>query len=238
MSAERNHAASDKRRAGAGAEGHVARSDELTRVLVLASTALLIASTAGSAATHLLGYVRWSVGAAFTSPAPTAALERAIEMMARIAAPPIVASFAAAVIVGLVQVGPHFRPQLVAPDISRLRPARHRLRSVVGAGVDAFRLLSVGVLLLASAQHTVRTFALLPRETPHSAIATGFAEVLAGGGQVLALLVVFAICDFAWRRWLYGRDLRMTEDERRAETREAESSPEVRMRRRELWQQP
>jgi flagellar biosynthetic protein FlhB len=149
---------------------------------------------------------------------------------------------AAAVAVNLAQSGFLFTGHLLAPDLSRLDPVQGARRLVSGRA--AMRLL-MGLLKLATVCGVVILTIWAGREQLFGLAAGPFEEVVpvgAAAAMSLALraalaLAALAVLDYAWQRWQYERDIRMTKQEVREELRRYEGDPKARERRRAVQKQ-
>jgi flagellar biosynthetic protein FlhB len=153
--------------------------------------------------------------------------------------PLLLAPCAAAVLAGLVQVGPLFASRALRPDLGRLDP-RSRSRALWSGDrmleVSYSTLTACALVALFAWWLTVHASALLSlsRSDPARAL-----SVLARLGVDIVLrmgvaVVLFGTIDLALRRVRARRALRMSRRELSAELRESYGSPEHRARRERL----
>jgi len=141
---------------------------------------------------------------------------------------------------GILQSGPVFSLKKLAPDFSRLNPARG-----LSEGLKLDSLMSLARTIVVASALTIllyhRTLAALPRllTLPHAGI-SGFAvslweELL--GALRCATLVAFAVgaADLLYQRYAYEKRLRMTPEEFKRDRKEAEGDPRLKRRRRRLF---
>jgi flagellar biosynthetic protein FlhB len=159
--------------------------------------------------------------------------------LARLLAPILAAATLLAIAAHMIQTGWLFRPQQVAPDLSRASPlgGLRRIFSGASAARLALGVVKVGVVAaialaaLWSRREALASLAALdPARLAAQAWDICFWTSLEIGGALLAL----ALVDYAYQRWQLARDLRMTPREMRDETRELEGDPRQRSRRREV----
>lgn len=153
------------------------------------------------------------------------------------AAPLVIAVMVAAVVGSLLQTGPVFSTQALAPDFSRIDPSQGLERLFSRRTLfDAFKLLlKLGALGLAL------WWALAAVLEVRLALSGGPAERLAAQALglftraslvLLALLAAIAAVDFVFSRREHDRKLRMSRREVKDEHKRREGSPEVKSRRR------
>jgi flagellar biosynthetic protein FlhB len=141
----------------------------------------------------------------------------------------------------LLQTGFLLNVQALQPDVERLDP-RRGLKRLFGPDnlVEAVKaVLKLGVLAwaassaMASLWPSLAEAPLWTLETLLDRIGRGFVHI--------ALLVVgaqtcIALLDYGWTRWRFSQRLRMSREDLRQETREADGDPRVKARLRQLRQ--
>ena len=243
---ERNEPATPRRREEARERGHVARSADLSSAVILLAAVLalqffgrrlmdgLFGATAsilerlaevdGSRENLLLQF-----GGAFT-----AALLGFL--------PIILCIVVAAVAVNLAQVGFLFVTEPLAPSLERLDP-------IAGLGrmfsTRSAARLGAGLLKLGAVGLVVSWTIWAERSRLVGLMGYAFEDILAyGTGIMLTLalravlaLLALAILEYAYQKWQYERDLRMSKREVREELKRFEGDPKIRERRRAIQRQ-
>ncbi|MBI4563646.1 MAG: EscU/YscU/HrcU family type III secretion system export apparatus switch protein [Planctomycetes bacterium] len=228
---ERTEPASPRRRREARERGQVARSADLTFAVVATSAAgaawlwgRSLATAAGEGVGETWGNLhRWCEGNAD----PVGEIGRRALGMGWAALPWCAAVVAAALAAGWLQAGFLFTAEPVAPRFERLDPAAglRRLCSIQALLRVVAALLKglavIGVLALTLWEERLRLLAL-----PHGGTAdlaawsAGMAGALAWR-MALALLAL-GLLDWAYQRWRYEADLKMSKTEAREEKRQDE----------------
>jgi flagellar biosynthesis protein FlhB len=248
---DRTEPATPRKRQEAREQGQVARSHDLSTALVL---------LAGCMALHFLGLpVLKSLGAQmaahFEAMRPmrldiaTAVhiLGSAALLSGQVLLPLIVIIFAVGAASNFIQVGFLVTGQPISPDPDRVNPIRgfERLFSFRGLFRGAFGLLKILVV------GTVLAWTLWGQvSSPRRAEAVILLSGTVGQAVAYALdvgvtmclratiaILVLAILDFAFQRWMHERDLRMTKSELKEEMRRMEGDPKIKERRRRVQQQ-
>lgn len=244
MDEPRTEQASPQKLARARRRGLVARSPDLCA----GASVLAFACVLPLAGEPLLGALRALLRAGLVAAAvapgaaahPLAPLATPLRDVAFALALPLAAAFAGAALAGVVQVGPLVSAAAVAPDLRRLR-AGERLRALLSGerwvelGVGALKLavlLAVAALVLAP---SVRGLLALPAggaERAARALSAVTADLMLRMG---AALLALGALDLVYRRMQHARRMRMTARELREELRESHGAPELRERRRRLY---
>jgi flagellar biosynthesis protein FlhB len=228
-----------KRREEARKEGQVVLSPEVSPVAVLFA-ALALASWGAPMA---LGRSRLVLGSWLAAVGPAAAGDAAVAPLAARAllemAHVLVPFFLVTAVVGagavIAQVGWSPNASLLAPDLSRLSPARgaRRIFSAAGAMNLAKAVVKI-VVVLALATWILRQLGAeavaTPAMTPAALLAfTGTAIRRLLGAMALVLAVLGGL-DWLWQRWRHEQQLKMTRHELREEQKETDGDPRVRAR--------
>lgn len=226
---ERTEEPTPKKRAEARRRGSVARSPLLTWAFVLAcvvaaGTALAPLALASFETSFdlTMATVRGESGLG-----PTELLGAVLSSLGEAAIYLLLVAVVAALAAAFVQVGPLFSLEPLGA------PLRLRFGDRVGEGLVAVIVTAavLGVGLWFSFAHAGDMAALLTLEP--ASIATGAGALLERAAWLaVAALAVLGLADYAVRRILVARSLRMTRSERRRAEREEEGDPTTRARRR------
>jgi flagellar biosynthetic protein FlhB len=95
-------------------------------------------------------------------------------------------------------------------------------------------MIVLGVILYLLLKKQIVNLPLLPGMDVFSIAQFTFVQVKKLMLTAIVVLSIFAIADFAYQRWQYSRDLRMTKQEVREEHKEMEGDPKVKARIRSL----
>lgn len=238
---ERTEPATPRRRREARERGHVARSADVSAAAVLLAGVLALeffgARFVGGFSTALTG-VLGGLGEAGREGAdlPFGAAFRAVAFGAL---PLLVAVVVAGLAANLVQVGFLLTAKPLVPSMERLDPFQGFQRLFSGRSMARllFGLLKAGAVagttILTLGSERARLLGLSGLE---------FEPMLAGSAELILLLslrvvlalLAIAVLDYAYQRWQYERDLRMSRREVREELKRYEGDPQVKDRRRAL----
>lgn len=240
---ERSLPASERRLELAREEGRTARSRELVTCLVLLAGGLTLAATGPQLARDLQRMMsrglEFGRDAAFSD---NATMERiaSVSLDALWLAVPIFAAMALAALGGTLAVGGWvFSSKGFSPDFGRINPARgisnmfssNSLAELFKALAKSALVVVVGVLVFNSFGAELIGTARAPVEHAASDMT---ATLIAGFLALSASLALIAAIDVPFVLWKHARDLRMTRQEMREESRESEGDPQIKMRVRSL----
>lgn len=147
-----------------------------------------------------------------------------------------------AVAINLAQVGFMFLPQKLAPDITRLDPIRglkrlFSLTNLVKLVFGVFKILIIASVALVSLYQERETILGLTG-LPVVQIAAYMLHVLFWTAVKIGVaLLILALLDYAFQRWKYEQDIKMTPQEVREEMKNLEGNPQVIARRRQVQRQ-
>lgn len=243
---DRTEPATPKRRREAREKGNVPRSVEVNSALMLLIGCAALWATGGLFLASLVKVTRGVLGRmAHIELTPEAlpglamaGAEAAVVMMA----PLVLALMSVALLANAAQGGLVFSAEPLTPRLSKISPMRglHRIfsaRSLVELGKGIFKLAVVGIIGFATMRaHFRELFPLVEQ---------GAGQILGYTARVafdvvfraaLALLVMAAF-DFAYQRYEWEKNLRMTKEELKEEYRQTEGDPLVRARIRSLMRE-
>ncbi len=243
MSEEKSQDATPKKLRKARKEGQVAKSAEFTSTATAVVALAAAVLSADVMAAELVGLVREAIEAATAPEISTAQIAplmlEAWVTAARVLVFVIVPAFVVAALVAYLQVGPVFSLKPVIPDGSRLNPSNGFKQLFAPAKlVDLAK--NVGKIVVMGSMGAVLYLDLLPELVRSSRLdLQGAFSVLASDAWRLARylvggLIVFAIFDLIWQRYQFAKKMRMSKQDIKDEYKEAEGSPEVKGRRRQL----
>lgn len=244
---DRTEKATPKHRKRAREKGQVARSPDLSGSLVLVSGVLVLGLTAGStiqAGAESLRSVFSDIahpGQATSAAGLNGLMHSALSTITVAVGPVAATCLGAALVAGAAQTGLRPAPAALKPDFRRINPVSGA-RNLLGPNL----LFEAGkALLKVAVVGAVAALTLLPGLKELASIVgiepAAFGQMSAQRALALAERVAFAyvligFVDYGWRRYRHERELRMTKQEVRDETRQYGISAEVKaaLRRRQM----
>lgn len=234
------------RREQARREGHVAKSQDLASAVLLIGALLGLLYFGGAVVEFLGGLAQTHLGGdswkTFDRAAAVAEWHVVMWGLGRVLLPLFALMLAVAVLGNVLQMGLHFLPQKLAPDLSRVDPIKgfSRLFSLsngVRLGFGVFKILVVaGVAFWSvwSERQAILSSSVL--EVPQIAVFVAQVTLWTCLKIGLALLVL-ALFDYGYQRWKHEQDLRMTPQEVREEMKRLQGDPQILSRRRAVQRQ-
>ncbi len=240
---ERTEQATPRKRRQAREKGQVAVSADLSRALSL----LAIYLVWRYAGTGMLQRLREATERGLQAAASAelqpedavAACGEAMQVVALVVGPVMLAAVIGAVISGAAQTGGLVSAAAINPDWSRLNPANgfKRLFSARGAVATLKSILKVGAVALVAAlvlrAHAQQIVLMAEMELRPMMAALGAIamEMLV---KCMGLLLIIGAADYAFEWWDHEKRLRMSRSELKRELRESEGDPQIRARRQQL----
>jgi len=244
---DRTEKATPKHRKRAREKGQVARSSDLggsvvitAGLLAVSITAPRIAQAGASSFRAILADIAHP-GAATTAAGLNGLMHSAMSTILLTVAPIAGTCLAAGLLVGVAQVGGRPYPQALKPDFRRINPVSGA-RNLLGPNLIFEALKAIAKVAVVGA---VAALTLLPGLTgiaatvgiPPSALASMAGHRALGVAQHAAFAYVgIGLIDYVYKRVRHERQLRMTKQEVRDETRQYGVSSEVKsaLRRRQM----
>ena len=227
--------ATPKRRGETREKGQVARSADLSSAAVFLALVIVLHIYFSRSMDAFGNLVRLQFGAAATLGDPTInSVWRLFLEAGMILGPLMLVVLGVAMVVGVIanvaQLGLLFSGQVLVPQFSRINPLAgfQRLfsRSVaVNLLKQAIKLCAVGILVWGNLYGQLGRFAVLGQMSPQDVLR--FIEGLAYGigWRFGLLLLVLGFADYAYQRWEFERNIRMTKQEVKDEARQSEGDP-------------
>jgi flagellar biosynthesis protein FlhB len=247
MSDDKSLEPTPHRRQQARLEGHVAKSHDLGSAVMLLLGVGILMMFGGALAAFLINYCRGQLGGepslTIDADAVVSQWNATLWTLGRYLLPILGLLCLAGVAVNVLQTGFLFLPQKLSFDADRINPIRGWQRifsanGMVHLGFGLFKLAIVftvaGVVLYNQRESLLGLMALAPGE-----LAGRMAElVLWTALKIGTALFVLAILDYAYQRWRYEQDLKMTPQELREELKNLEGDPQLTARRKQAQRNP
>jgi len=243
---EKSQEATPHRRQQAREKGQVPKSQDLTSAIMLIAAILILMAMGGKLVEFLSSFMKRQLGETPASVVDEALLtEKWSEInfgLAYTLFPILALLMLIAVVTNLAQVGILFLPDKVAPDPGHINPYKgiKRLFSLTNAvklGFGIFKIMIVmGVAVLSLWSDRIKLMSLGGIGILETARL--LTDVLLWTSLKVGIaLLILAILDYAYQRWKFEQDLRMTEQEVREEMKNLQGDPQVIARRRTIQRQ-
>jgi len=238
-----------KRRKEARDKGQVARSVELSGGATLVGGLIgiiafgpKIVTDAGEAMTAIWGQI--ANGGAVTSSSGLHSLEQLVlKVMLQTVAPIAGICVTVGVLVNVAQVGLRPSTQALGPNFERLNPAagfKNKFGKQAGfeAGKSLAKVAIVGAAAAMSLVPMITHLSTGVGATPGALGSLMFSGAKSIAIRVLAVYILIAVADYVWQKRQFEKNLKMTKQEVKDESRNQDLPPEVKsaIRRRRILQ--
>jgi flagellar biosynthetic protein FlhB len=243
---EKTLPASPLKKERAREKGQVAKSQDLNSAAALA---------AALGALYVLGPVMGErlreLSQFFFTSASDLALERGsvgtlalatMGQLARVALPFMGVMLAAGVAINLAQFGFLMSANALTPQLNRVNPVAgmarfFSVRSLVELTKSLFKIALIGLVVYFTLRTRWGELMMMSYVTPLGAVQTIGDITLLIWFRVVLVMLALGLLDYAYQRWQWEQDLRMTVQEMREEMRQLEGDPHVRQRVRQIQRQ-
>ena len=238
---ERTEAPTGKRRSDAREKGQIPKSLDLSGVMTLFGSMIILIIFGGMIGSSLTGLMRNMLTADASGdhlivPSMAESTRQAFGEAAIVLLP----IFAVTALIGFVsqfvQVGWNLSAEPIRPKLDKLDPIKgfkrvFGKRGLVKTAMNSIKLtivIGVGYLLALSQAQTI---AALPVLTAVGALAVATRLLIILALVLLALMLAIALIDFMYERWQHTQDLRMTKQQVKDERRSMEGDPQIKGKR-------
>ncbi|MBX3394077.1 MAG: flagellar biosynthesis protein FlhB [Phycisphaerae bacterium] len=240
---ERTEAPTPRRRQEAREKGQVAKSTDLSSAVLLLGAMLGLRMFGGNLFGSLMQVMRENLAEIDASAAVSLDIPRLVAttavLMLSAGGPVLVTLVVVSLLSNLLQVGAVFTTRPLVPQLERLNPLNglgrlFNVRTLVQLGMNLIKLLLVAFVAYTAIKGRMGDL-LLALELEGWPQVALLSDVLYDVGIRLALvLLLVALFDFAWQRFKFERDLRMTKQEVKEELRRMDGDPIIKQRRRKM----
>ncbi|HNX77174.1 MAG TPA: flagellar biosynthesis protein FlhB [Candidatus Rifleibacterium sp.] len=243
---EKTEPATEKRRQDAVDRGNVPKSQDLSSVVVLLTGFLMLrywgADIFGRCSEYMQYTFSHAIFSELTLNETLVLLNQFILLLMQIMAPFLFGILISAVISNLLQTGFLFRLDPLLPDIDKLNPISG-IQNVFSWKLVAELVKSIlKILIVAYIPYaTVRDqFPFLMRMAliePIPATIIVLKLIFGMAMKIIMVLLVLALADWAFQKWRYEENIKMSKDEIKEEYKQREGDPRVKQKIRERQRQ-
>lgn len=242
--AEKTEEATPKRLEQARERGQVPLGRDLSSALVVLAVTGVLLGAGDLALAELRALFALTARAVAGTPpiAPGALLEAGMMTGVRLAFPLLAAALVAGAAGAFLQVGPLFAGRALEPRLDRFDLVKGAARLFSwDALLEALRAFAkvavIGWVAWAALRDGLRPVLSLTGALPADALAVAGALLARLGLRTGGALLAIGVLELLYRRWKHRRDLRMSREEVRRESREAEGDPHAKQERQRVHQE-
>jgi len=236
---DRTEAATPRKRAEVRRRGQVAKSQDLSSIVVFLGVVVCLHAFGGHSLHILQEFMQRSLGGLHVGSVGLQPLfQKGAEigwMLVEALGPILLAAFVLGIVVSVLQTGFVVSTQALVPDFNRLNPLSGLQRFLSAHGmVETLKSLGKLAIIAYIAYSTI--FASYPALL--QTIRKDIPSILAFAGDMLyrlalrigMFLLVLAAADYAYQRWSFERSIRMTKSEVKQEHQQHEGNPHMKAR--------
>jgi flagellar biosynthesis protein FlhB len=242
--ADKTEAPTPRKRQEALESGKVARSQDLVASMLILASIILMGYLGERLLTALKRVMVMTLGDESMhnfNPADVVQLILAIIVLIFGAVWPLLACLIVfAVIANVLQVGFNVSSKKLQPKLDSLNPLQGLKRIFGGGRGPVALLLNIAKLILVtvvaySAVHGKMSLILGISSLQHGQILLQAATIVYDIAlRVAVVLFILALIDYAWQKWRFEQDLKMTKQEVKDEMKRMEGDPQIKQRRRQI----
>ncbi len=243
---DRTEQPTPKRRTEAREKGEVARSKDLSASLVLLAGLMVLAAWTPTLGNQISAFTRswlWELRPGLVTPAhlPVLFLHCGVAV-GKLLAPIWLTLIVTAILANYLQGGWLFSPGRLAPDLSRLQLFKGLKRlfsgnSFVELAKSLAKVSFIGLVVYYCFKGRLLSLLPLVCQDVNQFLSQLKYNSFLISGRVIILLLVLGLLDYLYQRYRFEKGLRMTKQEVKDETRQAEGDPRVRARLKSLMRQ-
>lgn len=231
---EKTEEATPRRLEKARSEGNVARSTEFNSVSILLFALITLYFLGGRMLDQLLLIFKVIYQEAGHFSLTDSSVQYysflTIKELVKLLAPLLAVIMIAGVSVNLVQVGFLFTLKPITPSLKKLNPLEgfkrlFALKSLVELGKNILKIGIVGAIVYLVIIGEKDKYLLLMNESVANILTFTFKMVFRIAIYSASALLLLAVLDFAYQKWQYKKNLRMTKTEIKEEAKEMEGDP-------------
>lgn len=223
-------------------EGNVFKSQDMTAITMLmtGSIALILGTPFAFKALHgLFTYLFTSVTFNLRIDTATPILREVALRASLILLPYLGLLFVAGIAVNVAQSGWNVTLKPLQPKPDRISPLKGLKKIFSAQGMFNFlksvlKIAIVGPIAYITIKNAVPDIMMLPSRALPDVTTTALKLILLLLGKLIGILLLLSAADFAFEKWRYKRDLKMSQKELKDEHKESEGDPQMRGKRRQL----
>ena len=226
--------------------GNVAKSSDLTSGALLLTAGLAISVLGPAAFQQLLMITRYYFGEFDALPATREYLQplaaQAFLLAGPIVAPLMLVLMGVGMLLNVSQFGFVFSSDALRPRLDRIDPIKgfqrlFSLRALVELAKSILKFIAIGLVVYCAVRDRIPEMLNLMHSSAWGSAIGMWMLVWAVWWRVGLAMLLIGILDFAYQRWQYLQDQRMSRQEAQEELRQLEGDPRIRQRIRQIQRQ-
>lgn len=236
---DKTEAATPKRRGEARKKGNVPKSTDLSSIVVMMGVLFALKGLFGAASlvitTYFQSIFRHLDNTTLTTHEVMQQGPQAFLTLGKAVGPLAMTAMCLGIIVNIAQTGPMWAPQAFMPNFGRLNPLQGvqryvSPRSLVELFKSCYKIGIIGYVAYSTIQGSYAQMLMMTRLDLPEALHI-IAEVVSRMvTRVVGTMLVLAALDYAYQRYSYEKSLKMTKQEVKEESKQADGNPQLKGR--------
>ncbi|MEW6710076.1 MAG: flagellar biosynthesis protein FlhB [Candidatus Riflebacteria bacterium] len=246
LAGEKTEPATERKRREAIQQGNIAKSQDLASVIILLAGFLMLRFYGPELYGICGDYMRYSMSTAIHTklslPETVMLFNQLIYVLIKTLAPFMVAIMLSAIAANMIQTGFLFRLDPMIPDIDRLNPISG-LQNVFSWKLVAelvksiLKILIVAYIPYATLRDQMPTIIRFIQLEPMPAMIILLKMIFYMAIKIILVLLFLALADWAFQKWRYEENIKMSKEEVKEEYKQREGDPRVKQKIRERQRQ-
>lgn len=237
---ERTEAATPRRRSEARRRGQVPRSSDLTSTLVFLGLLFAVRNFGPASGTAIKNYMDSVLNhmamADFSPVIVMQAARDAVLVIIKAVGPILAVGMALAVAVNIAQTnGPVFATEAMTPDFNRINPAKglqrfFSSRAFVDLAKSIVKIGFIGSIAYSTTRDSYPKLVMTSRMDIMNALGLIGGILFDMAVRIVVGMLVLASIDYFYQRWQHEKQLKMSKEEIKQESKQAEGDPQLKAR--------
>lgn len=236
---DRTESATPRRRNDARKKGQVAKSADLSSIVVLLGLLLALHSFGGASSQIIQNYIEGAFthldDAQLSVPLAMQQGGKMLLVLAQAVGPLVLTAMLLGTAVNLAQTGPIWAPTALQPDFNRLNPLTGFQRFVsaqalVTLAKSLYKIGIIAYIAFVTIRSSYPQLVMTTRLDVTQAVGLVGDVVYRMAVRVTVAMLVLAALDYCFQRYSHEKSLRMTKEEVKQEFKQMEGSPQLKAR--------
>ncbi|NLM16622.1 MAG: flagellar biosynthesis protein FlhB [Candidatus Riflebacteria bacterium] len=236
---DKTEPATEKRRREAREKGNVAKSQDLSSVIILLAGLLFLRNQGATIYGDCASYMQFSFTDLLLKEATyddiLLGMNQFLLLMLKLLFPICTTIFVASALSNLIQVGFLFTLKPLTPDIERFNPVSG-IRNIFSWKMAAelvksfLKVIAIAIIPYNTFKEHFPFFVGILKVSPAQGMTALLDIVFTMGVKILAILLAIALLDWGFQKWRYEENLKMSKQEVKEEFKQQEGDPYVKQK--------
>jgi flagellar biosynthetic protein FlhB len=236
---DRTESATPRRRSDARKKGQVAKSSDLSSIIVLLGVMLALHGLAGASGHIIQNFIQTSFihldDTRISIPLVMRHGGQMFLVLCKAVGPLAITAILLGLTVNIAQTGPMWAPAALQPDFNRINPLSGVQRffsstALVNLAKSLYKIGLIGYIAFVTIRSSYPQLILMTRLDVSQAVGLVGDVVFQMAVRVTVAMLILAALDYAFQRYSFEKSIRMTKEEVKQEFKQMEGSPQLKAR--------